>query len=372
MKRRRITSLPSNGNAIQKLKNQAFFSIAPEWFKASPRNWLSLQSHYTFEKNSPERSSAVCTRTCMYTRFRSSVIFATDAHCKYNSLRSAATKILDLPLQKAALRLYTAQDYKRDGFRILSKSVWSRLEAILFSFFAFPIGSRHWNDRFDWVLCLGSPFELSASLDVSFKLFPFIIKFSSLSAPTKIPYDCFIYCNPLLFLCRLNFGNFGTGIFLLKLNIFLNFSSGLTDAAACSKSSGTLSRYRNFLRAKRWIFALPKIVRFRNKSGLQNMFLFPFDLCQPEFNGDQLSMESDVRESQSSKFSSPSSFFWDFVGLEPSGRSSYRSPPKRESNALARHTTGPSSQSDLRMRINQQKKARNQEVEEEDEWEQNW
>ena len=52
------------------------------------------------------------------------------------------------------------------------------------------------------------------------------------------------YCNPLLFRCRFNFGNFGTSIFLLpKLNLHLNFYSGLTD-------SGPLSRYRNVLRTE--------------------------------------------------------------------------------------------------------------------------
>ena len=45
----------------------------------------------------------------------------------------------------------------------------------------------------------------------------------------------------------LNFGNFGTSIFLPELNLYLNFSSGFTDAAACSKLSGSLSRYRIFL-----------------------------------------------------------------------------------------------------------------------------
>ena len=35
--------------------------------------------------------------------------------------------------------------------------------------------------------------------------------------------------------------------FLPKLNLYLNCNSGLTDAAACSKLSGSLSRYRNFL-----------------------------------------------------------------------------------------------------------------------------
>ena len=38
--------------------------------------------------------------------------------------------------------------------------------------------------------------------------------------------------------------------FFTEINLYQNFSSGLTDAAACSKSSGSLSRYRNFLRTE--------------------------------------------------------------------------------------------------------------------------
>ena len=36
--------------------------------------------------------------------------------------------------------------------------------------------------------------------------------------------------------------------FLPKLNLYLNFSLALMDSAACSKSSGSLLRFRNFLR----------------------------------------------------------------------------------------------------------------------------
>ena len=61
---------------------------------------------------------------------------------------------------------------------------------------------------------------------------------------------CVHCCNPLLFWCRFNFGNFGTSIFLPELNLYLNFSSGLTDAAACLLTSGSHSRYRFFLRTE--------------------------------------------------------------------------------------------------------------------------
>ena len=38
--------------------------------------------------------------------------------------------------------------------------------------------------------------------------------------------------------------------FLPKSNLYLNFSSGLTDATACTKLPGSLSRYRNVLRTE--------------------------------------------------------------------------------------------------------------------------
>ena len=165
MERGRIASLPSNGNVIRKLKNQAFFSIDLEWLKAFPRDWIFLKSHAKLEKTSPERSTsrAICTRT-WHVQLRSSVILATDAHCKCNSLRP---KFSTCPCKKPRLRLHTPQDYKRDGFRILSKSFWSPLEAIFF--FAFPAGPHHWSDRFDLVLCLrlGTPFELKPLMFLS-------------------------------------------------------------------------------------------------------------------------------------------------------------------------------------------------------------
>ena len=81
--------------------------------------------------------------------------------------------------------------------------------------------------------------------------------------------------NLLLFLCRLNFGNFGARIFHLtfyfKLNHYLNFSSGLADAAACSKLSGSLSCYRNFLHAETANFRFTKNCTLP-KSGLQCEF----------------------------------------------------------------------------------------------------
>ena len=63
--------------------------------------------------------------------------------------------------------------------------------------------------------------------------------------------------------CPFNFGNFGTSIFyLLKLNLYLNFTQGwrILDPSRATEI---------FSVPKRRIFALPKIVRYRNKSGLQ-------------------------------------------------------------------------------------------------------
>ena len=60
------------------------------------------------------------------------------------------------------------------------------------------------------------------------------------------------YCNPLLFRCRFNFGT--SFFFLPKFNLYLTFCSGLTDAAACSKFSGSLSGYWNFLHTERTNF----------------------------------------------------------------------------------------------------------------------
>ena len=80
-------------------------------------------------------------------------------------------------------------------------------------------------------------------------------------------FSLFDYCKPLLFRCRFTFGNFATSIFFLpKLNLHLNFSSGL---AACQKCLDPSRATEIFSVPKRRIFALPKIVRYRNKSGLQ-------------------------------------------------------------------------------------------------------
>ena len=142
----------SNGNALRKLKNQVFFSIAIEWFKAFPRDWLFLESQAKFEKKSPERSRVVCTRGT--SELRSSVILAMTivnaTHC--DRLRPTSSTC---PCKKPCFRLHTDQVYKRDGFRIRSRPFCSHLEAI-----CLPFSCCRWRDRFDWVLCLGSPFEL--------------------------------------------------------------------------------------------------------------------------------------------------------------------------------------------------------------------
>ena len=60
--------------------------------------------------------------------------------------------------------------------------------------------------------------------------------------------------------------------FLPKLNLYLNFYSGLTDSGPLSQGWLILDpslATEIFSVPKRRIFALPKIVRYRNKSGLQ-------------------------------------------------------------------------------------------------------
>ena len=133
------TGMPSESSKIKH-----FFSIALEWFKAFPRDWLFLKSHSKFEKNSPERSRAVCARPW---ELRSSVIFATNAHCKCNSLRSAAARSSTCRVAKSLVwgctPLRITKGIGSEYFRSHFGVVWRR-----FFFFAFPTGPRHWNNRF--------------------------------------------------------------------------------------------------------------------------------------------------------------------------------------------------------------------------------
>ena len=72
------------------------------------------------------------------------------------------------------------------------------------------------------------------------------------------------YCDPLLFQCRFNFSNFGTSIFLPKLNLYLDFSSGV-DGCSCLFKIFWIPLALSFSVPKRRIFASPKIVRYQIK-----------------------------------------------------------------------------------------------------------
>ena len=75
------------------------------------------------------------------------------------------------------------------------------------------------------------------------------------------------FCNPLLFRCRFNFGNFGTSIFT-EIKSLPKFQLRVGGCSCLLKLSGSL--WTEILPvSKRRISALPKIVRYRNKSGSQ-------------------------------------------------------------------------------------------------------
>ena len=76
-----------------------------------------------------------------------------------------------------------------------------------------------------------------------------------------------VYCNPLLFRCRFNFGNFGWSIYYRKLN--LHPAQGWRMQLLVQNCLDPSRATEIFSILKRRIFALPKIVRNRSKSGLR-------------------------------------------------------------------------------------------------------